>query len=188
MIFFGHHPIPLNLGPKWYNATVTKVLGTNVDNVFIHELEATWKRHIPELLSCSVDTSNVQNGWAAECYLQFLELQVYPVECLVPLRVYCRCVINVVWLGLVCCTRSIRTLITICSASCSSSIGVWVSRCRTSQFAWSFLPAQVRMWNNLPYIVFDTGTIDRFKGAVKRWLLPWAVFSFSVSQVLVGLR
>ena len=35
-----------------------------------------------------------------------------------------------------------------------------VSRCRTSQIARSFLPAQVRMHNDLPYTVFDTGTLD----------------------------
>ena len=53
-----------------------------------------------------------------------------------------------------------------------------VSRCRTSQFARSFLPAQVfRMWNGLPYTVFDTGTLDGFKGAVNRWLLARVVFS-----------
>ena len=45
------------------------------------------------------------------------------------------------------------------------------SRCRTSKFARSFLPAQVRMWNDLPYTVFDTGTLDGFEGAVSRWLL-----------------
>ena len=42
------------------------------------------------------------------------------------------------------------------------------SRCRTSQFARFFLPVQVRMWNALPYTVFDTGTLDGLKG----WLLP----------------
>ena len=47
-----------------------------------------------------------------------------------------------------------------------------VSMCRTSQFARSFLPAQVRMWNDLPYTVFDTGTLDGFKGTVNRWFLP----------------
>ena len=35
----------------------------------------------------------------------------------VPIRVSCRCVIDVVWLGLICCTRLVRTLITVCSAS-----------------------------------------------------------------------
>ena len=47
-----------------------------------------------------------------------------------------------------------------------------VSRCRTFQFARPFLPAKVRMWNDLQYTVFDTGTLDGFKGAVNRWLLP----------------
>ena len=40
----------------------------------------------------------------------------------------------------------------------------------------------------LPYTVFDTGTLDVFKEAVNRWLLPVFVFQFSVVQVLVGLR
>ena len=35
----------------------------------------------------------------------------------VPISVSCRCVIDVVWLGLICCTRLIRTPITVCSAS-----------------------------------------------------------------------
>ena len=52
-----------------------------------------------------------------------------------------------------------------------------LSRCRTSQIAWSFLPAPVRLWNDLPYTVFDTQTLDEFKGAVNRWLLPGVVFS-----------
>ena len=47
-----------------------------------------------------------------------------------------------------------------------------VLRCRTSQFVRSFLPAQVRLWNDLHYTVFDTGTLDGYKGAVNRWLLP----------------
>ena len=63
-----------------------------------------------------------------------------------------------------------------------------VSRYRSSKFARSFLPAQVRMWNDLPYIVFDTGTLYGFKGVVNRWLLPCVVFSFSLAQVLVWLR
>ena len=35
---------------------------------------------------------------------------------------------------------------------------------------------QVRLWNDLPYTVFDTGTLDGFKGAVNRWLLPCVVY------------
>ena len=33
------------------------------------------------------------------------------------------------------------------------------------------------MWNDLLYTVFDTETLDGFKGAVDRWLLPLVVFS-----------
>ena len=33
------------------------------------------------------------------------------------------------------------------------------------------------MWNDLPYAVFDTGTLDGFKRAVNRWLLPLVCFS-----------
>ena len=47
-----------------------------------------------------------------------------------------------------------------------------VSKCRTYQIARCFLPAQVRMWDDLPYNVFDTGTLDGFKGSVKRYSLP----------------
>ena len=57
------------------------------------------------------------------------------------------------------------------------SLELKVSRCRTFQFPKCFLPALVWMWNDFPYSVFDTGTLDGFKGAVKRWLLPWIVFS-----------
>ena len=35
------------------------------------------------------------------------------------------------------------------------------------------------MRNDLPYTVFDTGSLDGFKGAVNHWLLPRVVF-FSV--------
>ena len=63
-------------------------------------------------------------------------------------------------------------------------LGFEVSRCRTSQFAWSVVPAQVRMWNNHPYTV----SLDGFKGEVNHWLLPWVGFSFFEAQVFVGLR
>ena len=52
-----------------------------------------------------------------------------------------------------------------------------VSRCRTSQFARCFLSVQTRVWNDLSHTVFDTGTLDGFKGAVIRWLLPKVCFS-----------
>ena len=64
-----------------------------------------------------------------------------------------------------------------------------VSRCRKYQFARCFLPTQVRMWNDLSYTVFDTETLDGFKGEVNRWLLPLVVFSsVFMAQVLVWLR
>ena len=56
-----------------------------------------------------------------------------------------------------------------------------VSRCRPSQFARcrqhgrqhdDQSPAATGLRNDLPYTVFDTGTIDGFKGAVNRWLVP----------------
>ena len=58
-------------------------------------------------------------GSAAECHLQLLEGQVYSVARLCPDQFR---VIDVAWLGLVCCTRLIRTRITrtritVCSAS-----------------------------------------------------------------------
>ena len=84
----------------------------------------------------------------------------------------------------VCCTRLIRTRFIVCSVSSYLLLSVIdisiraaaaahllefeVSRCRTSQFAKCFLPAQARMLNNLPYTVFDTGTLDVFKGAINR--------------------
>ena len=124
---------------------------------------------------------------AAKCHLQLLERQVYSVVRLCSdNRVSCRYVIDVVWWDLVCCTRLIRTLITVCSASfyllllefdiraaaADHPLEFEVSKCRTSGFARSFLPAQVRLWNDLPHTVSDTGTLDGFKGTVNRWLLP----------------
>ena len=46
-----------------------------------------------------------------------------------------------------------------------------VSRCKTSQFTRCFLPAQTSVWNDLPYTVFVTGTLDGFKGGANHWLL-----------------
>ena len=43
------------------------------------------------------------------------------------------------------------------------------------------------MWNDLPPSVFDSGTLNGFKGAVNRCLLPQRLFFFSVAQVRVGL-
>ena len=52
-----------------------------------------------------------------------------------------------------------------------------------------FLPTRVRISNDLPYTVFDNGTLDDFKGTVNRGCLPeLCLLRFSVAQVLVGLR
>ena len=56
------------------------------------------------------------------------------------------------------------------------SRGIDESRCRTSGFAACVLLAPVRSWNDLSCTVLYTGTLNVFKGAVKRWLLPWVVF------------
>ena len=78
-------------------------------------------------------------GFAAECHLQLLDRQVYLVARLCPIRFSCRCVIDVMLLHCVCCTRLIRTLIIVCSVSfhlllpefdipscgCSSFIRIW---------------------------------------------------------------
>ena len=55
-------------------------------------------------------------GSAAECHLMLLERQVFFGGQASSGSVSC-CIIDVVWLGLVCCTRLIRTLITVCSTS-----------------------------------------------------------------------
>ena len=87
------------------------------------------------------------------------------------IRVSCCWVIDVMLLGYVCCTRLIRIRTTVCSASFLSAftrvrharaaaaahpLEFEVSRYRTFKFARGFLPAQVLMWNDLPYTVFDT--------------------------------
>ena len=49
----------LRLGRKWYRGTITEVLGMNVYNVFIHDLETTWKRHVQQLLQSTVELCDV---------------------------------------------------------------------------------------------------------------------------------
>ena len=63
------------------------------------------------------------------------------------------------------------------SAAATFSLKYEVTRCRASQFARSFLPTEVRMWNDLSYTGIETGTLDGFEGAVNRWLLPRVEFS-----------
>ena len=59
------------------------------------------------------------NPWVLSCWMS---PSAWAQMCIrwpgfVPIRVSCRCVIDVVWLGFLCCTRLIRTLISFCSVS-----------------------------------------------------------------------
>ena len=111
----------------------------------------------------------------------------------VPIRVSCRCVIVVMWLqGLSMLYKvnsnsnhrlfselpftSTRVRHTRAAAA-APPLEFEVSRCKTSKFARSFLSAQVRLWNDLPYTTFDTGTLDGFKSAVNSLLHHWVAFS-----------
>ena len=83
-------------------------------------------------------------------------------------------------------SASARVLLSLAAAA-THPLEFEVSRCRTSQFARCFLPAQTRLWNALPYTVFGTRTLDGFMGAVNRWLLPWlCFFSFQWGRCLWG--
>ena len=100
------------------------------------------------------------------------------------IRLSCRCFIDVMLLHCVCYTMLIRIRIIVCSVSVHlllleffilaavHPLKFEVSRYRTSQFARCFLAAQTRVWYDLPYTVFDSRTLDGFKEAVNRWLLP----------------
>ena len=46
------------------------------------------------------------------------------------------------------------------------------SKFRTLKLARCFLSFHTRVRNDLPYTVFDSRTLDGFKGAVNHWLLP----------------
>ena len=56
-------------------------------------------------------------GSAAAYHRHFLSTRCIRWPGFVSNRVSCRCIIDVVWLDLVCCTRLIRTIITVCSVS-----------------------------------------------------------------------
>ena len=43
------------------------------------------------------------------------------------------------------------------------------------------------LWNDLSCVLYDSGTLNEFMVADKRWLLPSARFLLSVPQVLAGL-
>ena len=119
-------------------------------------------------------------GSAAECNLRNLERQVYSVARLCPdlsflLLCHRRRVAGLSMLYKVNsnsnhCLFSGLPSVSIRfqnsgAAAAAHPLEFEVSRYRTSQFARSFLPAQVRMWNDLSYTVLDTGALDGFKVA-----------------------
>ena len=126
-------------------------------------------------------------GSAAECHLQLLERQVYSVSRFCPEytflslchrhHVAALCMLSKVNSNSNYClfsdlpSASVRVRHTRAAAA-ARPLKFKVSRCRTSQFARCFLPAKSRVWHYLPYSVFDTRTLDGFKGAVNCWLLP----------------
>ena len=110
---------------------------------------------------------------------------------LVPLRVSCRCDIDVLWLGLVCYTRLIRTLITVCSASFNPLTQVFdIPELRPQLIHWSFKNQGVERINLLPFtcrLWFEYGlTFPTLCLTPKRWI--GSRVQFSAAQVLVGLR
>ena len=124
---------------------------------------------------------------AAECHHQLLEGQVYSVVRLCPAQTFLS-LCHQRHVTALCMWYKVKSDSNHClfselpsasvrvrytrAAAAAHLLEFEVSRCRTYQFARCFLPAQTRVWNELPYTVFDTGTLDWFKGAVNRWLLP----------------
>ena len=131
-------------------------------------------------------------GSAAECHLQLLKRQVYSVARLCPDQTFLSLchryhvaalfmLYNVNSNSNHCLfgelpSASVRVRHTRAAAA-AHPLEFEVSRCRTYQFARCFLLAQTRVWNDLPYTVFDIGWLDGFKGAVNYWLLPRVCFS-----------
>ena len=118
-------------------------------------------------------------GSAAEYHLQLLERQVYSVARHQGLLSLCHrhhvAALRMLYKGnsnsnhclfseLPSASVRVRNLQ---AAAAAHPLEFEVSRCRTSQFVRYFLPAQTRVWNDLPFSVFDG-----IKRAVNRWLLP----------------
>ena len=131
-------------------------------------------------------------GSAAECHLQLLERQVYSVARLCPDQIFLS-LRHWRYVAALCKLYKVNSNSNHClfiefpsvsvrvrhtrAATAAHPLEFEVSRCRTSKYARCFLPAQTRVWNDLLYTVFDTGTLDWFKLAVNAWLLPWVCFS-----------
>ena len=141
---------------------------------------------ILHLFSQSLSICSPVWGSAAVCHLQLLKRQ----GCIrwpgfVPIRVSC-CVIDGMWLGLVCCTRLIRTLITVCAVSLHLLLLEFgIPELRPQLIHWSLKYQCVERPNLLDLscrLRFECGmtfptlclTPERWmsSGAVNRWLLP----------------
>ena len=122
----------------------------------------------------------------------------------VPIKVSC-CIIDVVWLSLVRCTRLIRTIITVCSASFHLLLLEFdILELRPHLIHWSLKYQGVERSNLLGLsglLRFECGMtfptlyliLERWMGSrVQSWLVgcfPELCFlQFSVAPVLVGLR
>ena len=129
-------------------------------------------------------------GSAADVTFSFLSARCIRWPGFVLIKVSCRCVINVMLLDWVCCTRLIITLITVWSSSFYLLLLEYnIVELRPQLIHWSLMYQGVERPNLLclscwfecgmifPYSVFNTGTLDGFMGAVNCWFLPWVVFS-----------
>ena len=127
-------------------------------------------------------------GSAAECYLQLLKRKVYSVS---------RLCSDQTFLSL-CHRRHVAELCMLYNANSNSnhclfselpsaSVRVRYIELRLQLIHYSYKyqgaerlnfqgvsrrPRLVCAWNGIPYTVIDTGTLDGFKGAADRWLLP----------------
>ena len=72
------------------------------------------------------------------------------------------------------------------AAAVSHPLEFEVSICRTPLFARCFLPVQISVLNDLPYTVFDTGTLDGLREQSIVGCFSEFVFQFSIAHVLVG--
>ena len=97
-------------------------------------------------------------GSAAECHLQLLERQVYSVARLCPDPTFLLCHRRIVAALSVLykVNSNSNHCLHVRAAAVAHLLEFEVSRCRMSQFARCFLPAQTRVWNDLPYTVFIT--------------------------------
>ena len=108
-----------------------------------------------------------------------------------PIIVSCRCVIEVVWLGLVCCTRLIRIQITVCSTSFHLLLLEFdIPELRPQLIHWSLKYHGVERPNLLDFPACSGSIVEWpsrhcvwhrnagwIQGWSQRWLRPWVVFS-----------